>query len=144
MNYRYLVCALCMTEWNMERVKCTSCEEEKGVAYLTVEVEGRLPADVPIRAETCDECKTYLKIFMQEKDPNIDPIADDLNSLALDMLVDERATRGLVRICCSIPATTSHVIIDSARFGRIRSPKKSPPPAFGGSAAGHTRTFCAF
>ena len=90
MNYRYLVCALCMTEWNMERVKCTSCEEEKGVAYLTVEVEGRLPADVPIRAETCDECKTYLKIFMQEKDPNIDPIADDLNSLALDMLVDEK------------------------------------------------------
>ncbi|NBP27575.1 MAG: formate dehydrogenase accessory protein FdhE [Betaproteobacteria bacterium] len=63
MNYRYLVCSLCMTEWNI---------------------------DVPIRAETCDECKTYLKIFMQEKDPNIDPIADDLNSLALDMLVDEK------------------------------------------------------
>ncbi len=90
MNYRYLVCSLCMTEWNLERVKCSSCEEEKGIGYLSVEVEGRAPADAAIRAETCDECKTYLKIFVQEKDPQIDSIADDLNSLALDMLVDEK------------------------------------------------------
>lgn len=90
MNYRYLVCSLCMTEWNMERVKCTSCESEKGVAYLSVEQEGRAPADAAVRAETCDECKTYLKLFLQEKDPNVDPIADDLNTLALDMLVDEK------------------------------------------------------
>jgi FdhE protein len=27
---------------------------------------------------------------MQEKDANIDPMADDLNSLALDMMVDEK------------------------------------------------------
>lgn len=89
-NYRYLVCSLCMTEWNLERVKCTSCQEEKGVGYLTLEVEGRDPASAAIRAETCEECKTYLKIFVQEKDPQIDPMADDLNSLALDMLVDEK------------------------------------------------------
>ena len=89
-NYRYLVCSLCMTEWNMERVKCTSCEEEKGVGYLTLEAEGRDAASAAIRAETCDECKTYLKIFLQEKDPQVDPLADDLNSLALDMLVDEK------------------------------------------------------
>ncbi len=89
-NYRYLVCSLCMTEWNMERVKCTSCEEEKGVGYLTIDAEGQKPADALVRAETCDECKTYLKIIVQEKDPNADPIADDLNSLALDVLVDER------------------------------------------------------
>ncbi|MBU3724437.1 MAG: formate dehydrogenase accessory protein FdhE [Burkholderiaceae bacterium] len=89
-NYRYLICALCMTEWNMERVKCTSCEEEKGVGYLTLEAEGASTADAAVRAETCDECKTYLKIFVQEKDPQVDPIVDDLNSLALDMLVDEK------------------------------------------------------
>jgi FdhE protein len=27
---------------------------------------------------------------MQEKDPSMDPFADDLNTLALDMLVDEK------------------------------------------------------
>jgi FdhE protein len=89
-NYRYLVCSLCMTEWNLERVKCTSCEEEKGVAYLTIDAEGQKPADALVRAETCDECKTYLKIVVQEKDPNADPIADDLNTLAIDVLVDEK------------------------------------------------------
>ena len=31
----------------------------------------------------------YLKIVYQEKDPNVDPVADDLATLALDMLVDE-------------------------------------------------------
>lgn len=90
LNYRYLVCALCMTEWNMERVKCSSCEEEKGVAYLSIEEEGKKPADSSIRAETCEDCKTYLKLFVQEKDPMVDPIADDLNSLDLDVLVDEK------------------------------------------------------
>ena len=74
----------------MERVKCSSCEEEKGVAYLSIEEEGKKPADSAIRAETCEECKTYLKLFVQEKDPMVDPIADDLNSLDLDVLVDEK------------------------------------------------------
>jgi FdhE protein len=90
MNYRYLVCSLCMTEWNMERVKCTSCESEKGVAYLSIEAEGVAPAQAAVQAETCDECKTYLKLFLQEKDPLVDPIADDLNTLVLDMLTDEK------------------------------------------------------
>lgn len=90
MNYRYLVCSLCQTEWNLERVKCTSCEEEKGIAYLIVEQERVSASDAAVRAETCDECKTYLKILVQEKDPSMDPFADDLNTLALDMLVDEK------------------------------------------------------
>ena len=42
-----------------------------------------------IKAECCDECKTYLKIFYLEKDTAIVPAADDLASLALDMLVDQ-------------------------------------------------------
>lgn len=90
MNYRYLCCSLCQTEWNMERVKCSSCEEEKSVAYLAPNEDGRPAKEAPIRAETCDECKTYLKIMVQEKDPSLDPVADDLNSLALDVMVDEK------------------------------------------------------
>jgi len=97
-NLRYLVCALCSTEWNMARIKCSSCEEDKGVHYLSLQAgdDGGDPASNAVgiaaarRAEACDECKSYLKIFYQEKDPLVDPVADDLASLPLDVLVDER------------------------------------------------------
>jgi FdhE protein len=89
-NLRYLVCALCGTEWNMVRVKCSSCEQDKGVHYLSIEQDGRKSADAPVRAEVCDECKSYLKIFYQEKDPLLEATADDLATLALDLLVDEQ------------------------------------------------------
>jgi FdhE protein len=89
-NLRYLVCALCSTEWNMVRVKCSACEDDKSVGYLSIEVPDRAPGDAAVRAETCDECKSYLKIMVQEKDPLLEPMADDLATLALDLLVDER------------------------------------------------------
>jgi FdhE protein len=95
-NLRYLVCALCQSEWNMARVKCTSCESDKGVHYLSLaQDEGSDKAvDAVAKAEACDECKTYLKIFDQDKDPLADACADDLATLALDVLVDEQ---GFVR-----------------------------------------------
>lgn len=83
-NLRYLHCSLCNTEWNVPRATCTACDTDKGVALH--EVEGSKGA---VRAETCDACKSYLKIVYQEKDPRVDPVADDLATLALDMLVDE-------------------------------------------------------
>jgi FdhE protein len=83
-NLRYLHCSLCNTEWNVPRATCTACDTDKGVALH--EVEGSKGA---VRAETCDSCKSYLKIVYQEKDPHVDPVADDLATLALDMLVDE-------------------------------------------------------
>ncbi len=91
-NLRYLVCALCQTEWNMARVKCSSCEQDKGVHYLSLsqDADKAGAAQAAIRAEACDECKSYLKIFNQEKDPRVDPYADDLATLALDVLVDEQ------------------------------------------------------
>jgi FdhE protein len=95
-NLRYLVCALCSTEWHLTRIKCSACEEEKGVHYLSLTAGDAEPtanevgAAAARRAEACDECKSYLKIFYQEKDPQLDPVADDLASLALDLLVDER------------------------------------------------------
>ena len=83
-NLRYLHCSLCNTEWNVPRATCTVCDTDKEVALH--EVEGSKGA---VRAETCDSCKSYLKIVYQEKDPQVDPVADDLASLGLDMLVDE-------------------------------------------------------
>lgn len=95
-NLRYLHCALCSSEWNMTRIKCSACEEDKGVHYLSMTTGDAEPAANEVgvaaarRAEACDECKSYLKIFYQEKDPQLDPVADDLASLALDLLVDEQ------------------------------------------------------
>ncbi len=89
-NLRYLVCSLCATEWNMSRIQCTSCDTDKGVKYLVLQAEGESKTEAAARAETCDECKSYLKIFYQEKDPQLDPTADDLATLALDLLVDEQ------------------------------------------------------
>ena len=82
---RYLVCSLCASEWHVVRVKCTACASTKGIGYLGI--EGANPA---IKAECCDECRAYLKIFYLEKDTSLEPAADDLATLALDMLVDEQ------------------------------------------------------
>lgn len=81
---RYLHCSLCESEWNMVRIKCSHCESTKGIAYFNIE-----GGDEAVKAETCDECNSYLKILYLEKNMALDPIADDLASLALDILLDE-------------------------------------------------------
>lgn len=83
-GYRYLCCSLCATQWHMVRVKCSHCEDVESVAYQAI--EGHTPA---IKAETCDHCHTYRKIFYQDKDLHVEPVADDLASLMLDVLVGE-------------------------------------------------------
>lgn len=83
-NLRYLHCSLCNTEWNVPRATCAACGGDKGLALQ--QIDG---SDGKVRAETCDGCKSYLKIVYQEKDPRVDPVADDLATLALDLLVDE-------------------------------------------------------
>ncbi len=42
-----------------------------------------------MRAETCDHCHSYRKILYLEKDPSLEPVADDLGTLALDILLGE-------------------------------------------------------
>jgi FdhE protein len=81
---RFLVCSLCATEWHLVRIKCANCHSTKGIAYL--EIEG---AGGPVKAETCDECRTYTKIIYAEKAPGAEAFADDLASLGLDLLVGE-------------------------------------------------------
>ncbi len=85
-GHRYLHCGLCATEWHMVRVKCSHCESTKGVRYQGI--EGGDPA---VLAETCDECHTYRKQVNQEKDPLVEPLADDLASLTLDLLMADTA-----------------------------------------------------
>ena len=86
---RYLHCGTCCTEWHMVRVKCSHCESTKGVRYQGMQSEGSDQKDEVVLAETCDQCHTYRKIANQEKDPLAEPLADDLATLLLDLLMGE-------------------------------------------------------
>jgi FdhE protein len=81
---RYLTCSLCETQWHMVRVKCSNCESTKSIGYYSIE-----GASGAVKAESCDECGTYLKISYMDKDPHADPVADDLATLALDLMMGE-------------------------------------------------------
>lgn len=96
-GYRYLHCALCSAQWHLVRIKCSHCLGTKGIHYQALDpvdaagsetALGRAPV-AAVRAECCDGCGHYLKILSMEKDPDIDPVADDLATVALDLLVSE-------------------------------------------------------
>jgi FdhE protein len=83
-GYRYLHCSVCASEWHLVRVKCSQCESTEGIHYHSIE-----GGSTAVRAEACDSCKTYRKICYQEQDMAVEPVADDLGSLALDLLMTE-------------------------------------------------------
>jgi FdhE protein len=95
-GYRYLHCTLCASEWHMVRVQCSSCGAAgKDIGYHSL--KSNTTAENPnaegtaaVRAESCEQCRGYRKIMYQEHDTGVDPIADDLASLALDLLLGEQ------------------------------------------------------
>jgi FdhE protein len=87
-NTRYCVCSLCATSWHVVRIKCVLCGSTKGISYQEVEA-----GPGTIKAETCEGCRSYVKILHQIKDRDIEPVADDVASLALDLLLRESGYR---------------------------------------------------
>ena len=81
---RFCSCFLCGTLWNIVRIKCVLCNSTEGIGYQ--EIDGGLGT---VKAETCDKCHGWVKILQQQKDPAIEPIADDVASLGLDLLMRE-------------------------------------------------------
>lgn len=89
-NVRYAACGSCATQWNEVRVTCLCCGSTKGISYRSVETE-----EATVKAELCGECHGWVKILYQVKNPSLDPVADDVASLGLDMLMRETDfTRG--------------------------------------------------
>ncbi|HEX2012827.1 MAG TPA: formate dehydrogenase accessory protein FdhE [Roseateles sp.] len=90
-GFRYLACSLCAAQWHYVRIKCTHCQSTKGISFQALQdLEGRGQADAAaVQVECCASCGHYLKIVHMEKDPQVEPIADDLASLTLDLLVAE-------------------------------------------------------
>lgn len=81
---RYLTCSLCGAQWHTVRVKCALCESTQGISYYGIE-----GGSAAIKAENCEACKGYLKILYLDKDPNLEAVADDVASVALDVLMAE-------------------------------------------------------
>lgn len=86
---RFCSCSLCGTLWNYVRIRCTACGSTKGLSYQ--EVEGGL--DGAIKAECCSQCRTFGKVLQQAKHPELDPVADDVATLGLDILLGEEGLR---------------------------------------------------
>ena len=83
-NTRFCACSLCGTMWNVVRVKCVLCSATGGISYHTI--EGKSDA---VKAECCDACRAYVKIVNHAIDPALEPLADDVATLGLDMLMSE-------------------------------------------------------
>jgi len=83
-NTRFCTCSLCGTMWNALRVSCLLCGSPDGISFRSI--EGKPDT---VKAETCEKCRGYVKILYQVKDPTLEPLADDIATLDLDMLMAE-------------------------------------------------------
>ncbi len=88
---RYLACGLCATQWHYVRIKCTHCQSTKGISLQNlVAADASAPEAQPaVQAECCSECGHYLKLMHPARDNGLEPVADDLATLTLDLLVSE-------------------------------------------------------
>ena len=95
---RYLHCSLCSTQWYLQRIQCPHCLHTGRMAYQSLESAqpgggddeaSARAAQAAIQAEVCDDCGHYLKIMHGDRDPFADPVADDLATLTLDLLVSD-------------------------------------------------------
>ena len=77
---RFCTCSSCATQWNVVRITCLVCGSGNGIAYHSLE-----GGPETIMGETCNMCSSYVKMLHQHKDAALEPLADDVASLALDM-----------------------------------------------------------
>ncbi|MFI5000113.1 MAG: formate dehydrogenase accessory protein FdhE [Reyranellales bacterium] len=82
-GHRHLHCSLCATAWRYIRVRCVHCGSTDKISYRN------LAGTTYLRAECCEACHGYSKVFYIEKARPLEPLADDLASLGLDVLVGE-------------------------------------------------------
>lgn len=82
-GHRHLHCSLCATSWRHVRVRCVHCGSTDKISFR------QIAGTSSLRAECCESCRGYSKVFYLEKAKAVEPFADDLASLGLDLLVGE-------------------------------------------------------
>jgi FdhE protein len=85
---RYLCCSLCATRWCVARLTCVNCGSTASISYFTIDGDTN-----GTKAEACSQCETYLKLFYQENNPEAEAFADDLATLAMDLLMANHGYR---------------------------------------------------
>jgi formate dehydrogenase maturation protein FdhE len=83
---RYLLCSLCLTEWEFRRMLCPNCGEENH-EKLPVYTAKEFPH---IRVEACDSCRHYLKAIDLTVDGLAVPEVDEIAAIALDLWAVEK------------------------------------------------------
>lgn len=88
---RYLACGLCATQWHYVRIKCSHCQSTKGISLQNLVAADSAAGETQpaVQAECCSECGHYLKLMHPARDNGLEPVADDLATLTLDLLVSE-------------------------------------------------------
>ncbi len=79
---RHLACSLCATRWHRTRLTCVHCGSTSDLAYFAIE-----GGPSGVKAEACARCRRYLKLFYLEQVPGAEPVADDVATVALDLLM---------------------------------------------------------
>ena len=82
-GHRHLHCSLCSTAWRYVRARCIHCGSTEKISSR------QLAGTTYLRAECCESCRGYSKVFYLENAKPIEALADDLASLGLDVLVGE-------------------------------------------------------
>ena len=82
---RYLHCRLCESRWHMVRAKCSNCEQTGKLDYWSLDTK-----EASIKAESCLDCHSYLKVLYLDRDTQLETFADDLASLILDANIEEQ------------------------------------------------------
>jgi FdhE protein len=82
---RYLQCGLCESRWHLVRATCSNCEQTGKLDYWSLDSK-----EATIKAESCGDCDSYLKVLYLDRDRQLEAIADDLASLALDAEVERQ------------------------------------------------------
>ena len=78
---RSLICSLCFTEWEFNRVRCPACATEDKDTLPLYNAE-QFPH---VRVEACDACHTYLKSIDLTKNGLAVPEVDEIASVSLDL-----------------------------------------------------------
>jgi len=88
---RFLLCAVCLREWECLRIVCPACGEQEfdKLPVYTAEQFAH------VRIDACDRCHHYIKTIDLTKDGLAVPCVDDIASVSLDLWARER---GYMRI----------------------------------------------
>jgi FdhE protein len=78
---RFLLCSLCLHEWEFRRIVCPECGEEDHAKLPVYRAE----EFSYMRVECCDACKTYIKTVDLTENGLAVPVVDEMAAVSLDL-----------------------------------------------------------